>query len=303
MTKFADIGGVTMPYPFMIGAGASKDPESTKRWLKVATTVSGSYTPGDIRRGNDTSRLFWPDDLETFLAARKAYNWFGMPNMGSDRMPGAFGEEKFAHPLIVSFAAFSIESYVEVANIIDNMPNVAAKEANVGCQNTEHGKPLSFYIDGLQELLEALPSGGKPTWIKLSPYWDKTYDLLPEVADLVNTYRHKIQAVVECNTYLEEAGKDKISSPDGFASKSGPEIEEMSLDNFDRFRNYLVDEIDVINVGGIVSGKGIVARLERGASGVQLVTVPYLLGDPSRLNDHLLEDGALLPFLEKEGYL
>lgn len=299
------VGGVRLPLPIKIGAGVSKTPDATMKWLQVAPTVSGSYTPC-FRIGNVAARLSWPDDLETFLREGIMYNWWGMPNQGIVKMIRRFKTLlQPEHTLIISIAAFKVRDYIRAIKVIAAAGIAVAIEINIGCQNTEHGKPLSFDVHGLKRLLQALselPDLGIPLWLKVSPYVEDTSFLLPEVVKLVNQYRERIAAVVTCNTFLTYAGQDKISSPDGYASLSGPALKAISLEQLDRFRAGLHPSVDVFSVGGITTGSDIVDRFARGAAAVQLVSLPSLLR-PDQFWDSLIADGVLEPYLKNEGYI
>ena len=299
------VGGVRLPLPIKIGAGVCKTPDATMKWLQVAPTVSGSYTM-KFRTGNEGARLSWPDDLETFLREGVMYNWWGMPNIGVIKMLRLF--RTLLQPgqtLIISIAAFKVRDYIRAIKVIAAAGIAVAIEINIGCQNTEHGKPLSFDVHGLKRLLQALsglPELGIPLWLKVSPYVDDTSFLLPEVVKLLNQYRERIAAVVTCNTFWTFAGNDKISSPDGYASMSGSALKAVSLQQLDRFRAGLHASIDVISVGGITTGSDIVDRFARGAAAVQLVSLPSLLR-PDQFWDSLMADGVLEPYLRNEGYI
>lgn len=305
MSTVATVGRVSLPLPVMIGAGVCKNPDSTMKWLQIVPTVSGSYTPR-FRLGNEGARLSWPDDLETFLREGMMYNWWGMPNMGVIKMLRRFKSLLTpGQPLVISIAAFKVRDYIRAIKLVAAAGIAVAIEINIGCQNTEHGKPLSFDVHGLKRLLQALsdlPNIGIPLWLKVSPYVAETSFLLPEVIKLVNQYRERIAAVVTCNTYWSEAGKDKISSPDGYASLSGPALKDIALEQLDRFRAGLHHTVDVISVGGITTGTDIVNRFARGAAAVQLISLPSLLR-PDQFWDHLLADGRLAPYLQNEGYV
>jgi dihydroorotate dehydrogenase (fumarate) len=292
MTRLFKIGGVTFSTaPIMIGAGACKTPATTLDWLKVAPVVSGSYTPG-FRIGNEGDRLFYPDDLETLLREGKAYNWLGMPNIGILSMRKFFAGITPTQPLIISIAAFTVADYLKAIRLVAKLKNIAAIELNFGCRNTEHGAPLSFDVHGLRYLLEQLPDIGIPIWCKFSPYIEETSFLLPEAAKLINQHPTKVAAVVTCNTKWEYAGQDKISSPDGYASLSGPALKPIALEQVKHFRHILVPEIDVIGVGGITTGNDVIDFLRAGAAAVQLTSVPFWLGNPGKFWEHLLEEEA-----------
>lgn len=297
------VGGVLLPPPpIMIGAGACKTVSSTKDWLQVAPVVSGSYTL-DARVGNLGDRLFFPDTLEEFLAGRYAYNWFGMPNVGITRLLAELQILETSNPVIISVAGFCVADYVWAVALLADLDVVAGIELNFGCQNTEHGVPMSFDLESMQKVFAAIrPFAHKPIWAKFSPYVGKQERLLSEVALLVHEYCDVIKAVVTCNTLRKFAGKEKISSPDGFASLSGSKLKALAMRQLTLFRCLLPDDIDIISVGGITTGNDVIERLDTGASAVQLTSLPFYFGRPNLFWEHLLnpETGSrLIELLER----
>lgn len=283
-------GGVSFAVaPIMIGAGVCKDPVRTREWLTVAPVVSGSYTQ-DKRSGNEGLRLFHPDLLEEFLEQGWGLNSFGMPNMsilnGLEHLDRYEGE----NPLFVSVAGFSTDEYIGGVRAVSATSMITACELNFGCPNTDHGKIMSFRPQALEDLFAQLDHNvvKKPIWVKLSPYSDP--GLLKEVAEAVNTVPSVVKAVVTCNTFPNAyAGPDAISPMSGFAGLSGPALKPIALGQVVQFRKHLLDEIDVIGVGGITTGDDVIDFLDAGASAVQLTSLPFWLGNPGHFWGMLLD--------------
>jgi dihydroorotate dehydrogenase (fumarate) len=275
--------------PIMIGAGVCKDPVLTQKWLKVAPVVSGSYTM-ELRSGNGGDSLFYPDTLEAMLELGYGLNSFGAKNDGVEAALNMFGENKFAHPLIISVAGFSIEDYVLCVEAVSKCIAVSAIELNLSCPNTEHGKIFSFDLAILEELFKALaPYNQKPLWVKLSPYSDPGQ--LTAVATLISNYRSTISAVVTCNTFPSAyAGASAISPHDGLAGLSGPALKPISLGQVRQFRQQLHPDIAIIGVGGITTGNDVQDFLEAGANAVQVTSLPFWLGEPQKFWDTLLSE-------------
>lgn len=302
MPKAQDVGGVSFQgLPIMIGAGVCKEPELTRKWLRVAPVVSGSYTI-EARKGNSGERLFYPDTLEEFLKLGYGLNLFGLKNDGITNAIAAFSEVQLEHPLIISVVGFSVADYLHCVEIASTSENVSAIELNLSCPNTEHGVIFSFDLEMLEELFSTLQRHTKkPLWLKLSPYSDPQQ--LTSVATLVNKYSANISAIVTCNTFPNSYAGERAISPDlGLAGLSGPALKPISLGQVRQFRQHLKPEIDLIGVGGITTGNDVVDFFDAGATGVQLTSLPFWLKEPELLWSHLLDSETgkkLIEYKEK----
>lgn len=282
------IGGLQLKdAPIVIGAGVAKTPNETDRWAQIAAVMSGSYTR-DGRVGNIGASLFSPETFEELCALGQGFNWFGMPNVGFRTASKLLGETSTPHPRGVSVAGFSADEYMEGVEIFRANPNISVIELNFGCPNTEHGKIMSFDLRGMEEVLTGMTTDGDlPIWAKVSPYSDP--GLLAEAADVFN--KSCLRAVVTCNTFPNAyAGKENISSPNGLAGLSGPALKAISLGQVVQFRQLLENEIAVVGIGGIATGSDVVEFLQAGASGVQLTSMPFWLGDPGKFWETLLDE-------------
>ncbi len=106
-------------------------------------------------------------------------------------------------------------------------------------------------------------------------------------------------AVVTCNTFPDAySGEDKIDPNDGYGGLSGPAIKQMSLGQIRKFRKLLDPAIDVIGVGGIMSGDDIVEFLDAGAAAVQMTTWPFWAGNPKQFMEELTESQKFLEYLD-----
>ena len=282
------VGGVLLPYaPIMIGAGVCKTPKVAQEWLVVAPVVSGSYTP-ERREGNKGNQLFYPDTEEEFLKQGFGLNSFGMPNMGFTATAQEFMKYGGENPLIVSIAGFDVGDYVAGVKAFAGVPNIRASELNFGCPNTEHGKIMSFDLASLEKVFRELKGlSATPMWAKFSPYSDP--GLLKEVAHVVNATASVVKAVVICNTFPNAyAGKGAISPNNGLAGLSGPALKPIALGQVAQFRQHLNPEIDVIGIGGTITGNDVIDFLDAGAKAVQLTSLPFWSSNPGRFWESLL---------------
>jgi dihydroorotate dehydrogenase len=303
------IGGVPMALPIMVGAGVCKYPRTTLEYMRpevsVGAVVTGSYTPQE-RTGNTPEPLFWPPRAGTdFLFALNSY---GMPNTGCDLafMQLLHQKDKCVHPLVVNFAGFSVADYIRGQTMFGSKDfwHASAIEHNLGCPNTQEGKPLpmSYYLDDIGALLDALATTPSkcPVWLKLSPYLlDSDRDELAkfvdvthvptvkegfarEVAGLIGRFPGVVSAVTLTNTVPNAIhrvdGKPVTGPAEGKAGLSGPLLRQIALRQTETFVDVLPESIHVIGAGGIIHGDNAVEFFDRGAKAVQCTTLPFLFG-------------------------
>jgi dihydroorotate dehydrogenase len=300
MSSLQTIGGVRFGTnaPIMIGAGATKSPETTSKWLQIAPVVSGSYTP-EAREGNQGNCLHWPANFDAFEKSGFGLNSFGMPNMGYAAAAKQFAEFSSEYPLIVSIAGFSVKDYLNGIAVFSKLDTVSAIECNFGCPNVAHGKIMSFDMQFLNDFFSKLEETSIPIWVKLSPYSDPGQ--LKEVATILNAWATKLDAVVTCNTFPNASLPETIDANNGFAGMSGRAMNAIALGQVRQFRSLLGESIDIIGVGGITAGFDVVNMFDVGASAVQLTSLPFWLPNPNAFWEKLLEDGILEPYLKTKG--
>ena len=297
--KGCTVGGVTLPHgPYMIGAGVCKNPKTTKEWLKVASVVSGSYTP--LPREGNQGKLFYPDTLEEVRRLGYGLNSFGMPNVGFVEAIKELSEIVSEQPLIVSIAGFSVADYRKGVETMRIVSNVSAIELNFGCPNTNHGEIASFKPNTISTILEDIVDieCNKPIWVKVSPYSNPAN--LCAAAEVLNEFKDELKlALVTCNTFpFAYAGKGKFDPIQGRAGLSGPALKHIALGQVHQFRELLDVTIDVIGVGGIMNGDDIIDFLDAGATAVQMTSWPFWAGNPGRFMDELTNSIRFFEYLE-----
>jgi dihydroorotate dehydrogenase (fumarate) len=294
------VGGITLPDgPFMIAAGVAKTPTATENWLSVAATVSGSHTP--FQQDGNEGKLFYPDTIEEVRRLGFGLNSFGMPNVGFQEAARRLGELNTKEPLIASIAGYKPADYHDGVVVFGQLQNVAAIELNFGCPNTDHGEIMSFNQGDLYTVFEGIRSVGvkKPIWAKFSPFSNPND--LRRAALTVNTYPNTIRAVVTMNTFPHAyGGKEGIicGKTRNRGGQSGPAVKPIAHGQVLQFLEYLDSTIDVIGVGGIMSGNEIVEYLDLGAKAVQMASWPFWLGDPKRFMDELTDPNTSGRFLD-----
>lgn len=281
-------------------AGDVKTLEQVKKLAKAPIThiVVGSITVEE--RAGNPGDTFWvaPDNSYAFNAR-------GLPCQGIDyyRQNGT-AMAQVAHDsgkqLIVSIASTQndddwrllAECAVEFADGI---------EVNISCPNKwKDGKRETAIAESpeavsgiLNEIILAV-AGECKLAVKLPPF--KTIENNPifaEMMDILNQHSGGISEVVSCNTLALSTptvdGKLVLSMPAG--GKSGPKLKPWSLMQVRALRTALLDNIDIIGVGGIRSGADVSEYLDAGASGVQVGTHFFQYG--ARVFGEIIQE---LPF-------
>lgn len=315
------VGGVPMPLPIILGAGVCKAPARLVPYMRddvsLGAVITGSYTPdeadGEPRKGNDDGKNIcqWPPQLEGGAEFQFGLNSWGMPNMGFTKAENELARTYLPRKVIVSIAAFSVNGYVDGAQIFGgnppwSAPRFAAQEWNLGCPNTHDKKalPISYDYDSFEQILAA---GEKlklncPVWVKVSPYLtlenlkllvehgiDVTHvpvaeeGFLERVAALIARYPY-VRAVVVSNTgpnAVYRVNGESVTTPNaGKAGLSGPIMKEIVFEQVRRFRAVLPETVDVIHSGGLWTGDDLVSAIENGAAAGQFTSLPSWGGGP-----------------------
>lgn len=331
VTQLYSVGGLKIPFPFMVGAGACKYANQLAKYqrpdVSVGAVVFGSITPEESL-GNPEAPLFWPEDWDTFTRHRIMVNAFGMPNDGTDKSFTALNTMQLVHPCIVSIAAKTIEEYLALLLKAEGCSNVAAIEINLGCGNKgyqPHGYRQDF-IQGLLQGITGLVLRGmikKPIWLKLVPYiTDKKRDELataypmidfsaaPTVKEgfameVVRTTKPFpfVKALIFSNTLsgcLVLHNDQPVTGPfGGRAGLSGPIMMEISLDLIKQAKQVIDpwEDISLIHSGGVLTGDDATRCLQY-ADAVQCVTGPFLHNnDPHFFADLIARSEELQKFL------
>ena len=180
-------------------------------------------------------------------------------------------------PYIVSISGLKLANNLKMVAKAAATEGVAAIELNLACPNVP-GKPVVAYdFEQMENILKevfALDLHGKPLGIKLAPYFDNPH--FKRVADLINA--HNVAFVVCTNTIgngliidtdLEMAC---IAPNDGFGGLAGGHIKYTALANVRKFRQLLRQDIDIVGVGGVSTGRDAFDLILCGASAVQVGT-------------------------------
>ncbi len=242
---------------------------------KIASSAAGAVLAKSAtvasQTGNPLPRT-WHHDGEESLASM---NSEGLPNAGIDYYVSKETIDEAlsasSKPYFVSISGKNIDDNIAMletihAKIKGGETRISGVELNLACPNVI-GKPIIAYdFDQLESVLQSvsqLPIFAEakvPLGVKMPPYFDGPhYD---RAAAILNKYSHVVNYVASINTIGNCLMVDPVAempvirSKGGFAGLSGRAVKFTALANVKKMRELLVDEIDVVGVGGVFTGEG-----------------------------------------------
>lgn len=269
--------GLTFPNPIGLAAGLDKDGE----YIDALATLGfgfieiGTVTPRP-QPGNPRPRLF------RLPQANAVINRLGFNNQGVNRLVENVHRSKWRGILGINIGKNSntpmehaVTDYRACLRKV--YPLASYVTVNISSPNTKGLRDLQESAQ-LDVLLSALSQERKslsdqharrvPLALKIAP------DLEPEqiaaVADLLQ--KHGIDAVIATNTTLARDGVAALPGGSEAGGLSGAPLTARSTDVVAQLARALGGAIPVIGVGGVMSGAHARAKLDAGASLVQLYT-------------------------------
>jgi dihydroorotate dehydrogenase (fumarate) len=165
---------------------------------------------------------------------------------------------------------------------------IRAVELNLACPNIP-GKPtVALDFEQMASVLERVlahpgfAASGLPLGIKLAPYFDGPH--FDQAAAIINRHAGRIAYVVtmntigNCLTVDSKTESATIAPKGGFGGLAGGFAKPIALANVAQLRKRLVDEIDIVGVGGVASGDDAFQLILCGAKAVQVATTHWLEG-------------------------
>ena len=210
-------------------------------------------------------------------------NSIGLANVGLDvfiesKLPWII-EHRGESKVIVNFAGFSEEEYIEVGHRLGKYPQIDALEVNLGCPNVNAGyihfgacpETVGRVIRGIRE------NCGIPLFAKLTP----------NVTDIAALAQAAVEAgasgISLINTMPGMAIDVRRRSPKlalGFGGLSGPAIRPIGVacvyKVYQRLREMGRPDVPIMGIGGIASGEDALEYILAGAALVQVGTANFL---------------------------
>ena len=269
--------GLDFPNPVGLAAGLDKNGECINAWraLGFGFIEIGTVTPRP-QPGNPKPRMF------RLPPARALINRLGFNNKGVDYLVEQVRRSGFEGILGINIGK-NADTPVERATddyligLRKVYPWASYVTVNISSPNTPGLRDLQ-YGAALDQLLAALKaeqqrlcdSHGRyvPLAIKIAP--DLADADLPTVGQAL--LRHGMDAVIATNTTFSRAGLEGLPHAGETGGLSGAPLRERSTAVVRCLAGILAGEIPIIAVGGILSGADAAAKIEAGASLVQLYT-------------------------------
>jgi dihydroorotate dehydrogenase (NAD+) catalytic subunit len=261
-----DLGFITLKNPIIPASGTFGYGEEFFPFFSLdilgAFVLKGVYK--NPRPGNPPPRL-----QET---AAGLLNSIGLPGPGAEKLKETVIRVKraTATPLIVNVCGEQDEEYLEVAEIFDDMPEVAMLELNISCPNVRAGGRCPAQDDRHTYRLvdQVKRHTHKPLIVKLSP---NVGDMVPVALAAQEAGADALSLV---NTFLGLAVDLEKRAPvfkNIFAGLSGPAIKPLALKCVWQVARQV--SIPVIGIGGITGGRDVLEYILVGAAAVQTGTI------------------------------
>jgi dihydroorotate dehydrogenase (NAD+) catalytic subunit len=180
---------------------------------------------------------------------------------------------KLGTPIIVNIYGQREADYVDLAEIIDDEPDIAAIEINISCPNVKAGG-IAFGVDavaaaGLTRRIRACTT--KPLILKLSPNVTDIAEIARAVeaegADAVSLINTITGMAIDIDTR-----RPRLANITG--GLSGPAIRPVAVRMVWQVAGAVA--IPVIGIGGIMNGRDALEFLIAGASAVQVGTANFV---------------------------
>ena len=279
----ADLGFIRLKNPVIPASGTFGYGEEFEDFFDLdilgAFVLKGIYK--DHRPGNKPPRIH-----ET---SSGLLNSIGLAGPGADALRTIIKRvyKMTETPIIVNVCGGDDNEYLEVAQIFNDMPEVAMLELNISCPNVKSGGKCPAMSDShtYKVVNRVKNNTTKPLIVKLSPN-------VSDVASIaVSAEEAGADAIAVVNTFLGLAvdlEKRRSVFENFFAGLSGPAIKPLALRIVWEVAQRV--NIPVIGIGGISSGKDVLEFILSGASAVQTGTI------------NMVEPGASLRILEEIEY-
>ena len=287
--------GLSFPNPVGLAAGLDKNGEHIDALasLGFGFIEIGTVTPRP-QPGNPKPRMFRIPEKQAII------NRMGFNNHGVDQLLANVAKSKFARSggILGINIGKNFDTPIEKAAddyliCLDRVYTAASYVAiNISSPNTKNLRELQK-DDALDALLGQLKAEqtrladkhGRyvPLVLKIAP--DLEDEQIQSIADLLR--QHRMDGVIATNTTLSRAEVEGFPNASEAGGLSGAPVFERSTTVLKKLASHLAGEVPIIGVGGIMKGADAVAKLDAGASLVQLYSGfiyrgPELVGEVAR---------------------
>jgi dihydroorotate dehydrogenase (NAD+) catalytic subunit len=264
-----NLAGISMQNPVMPASGCFGFGKEYAKFYDLNTlgAIAVKATTVETRMGNPTPRVAeTPGGMLNAIGLQNP----GLEKVIEDELPWL---SRFDVPIIVNIAGTTTEDYVEVAEKISQVSNVAAIELNISCPNVKCGG-ITFGTDPViaAELTKEIKRVSKvPLFVKLSP----------NVTDIVSIAKAVEEAGADglsmINTLLGMRIDLKSRKPilaNQVGGLSGPAIKPVAIRMIWQVSQQV--NIPIIGMGGIQSAEDVIEYFLAGASAVAVGTANFV---------------------------
>ena len=272
--------GLTFPNRVGLAAGLDKNGEHIDILANMGFGFIeiGTVTPRP-QDGNPKPRLFRIPEQQAIIN-RMGFNNLGVANLLRNVARSQFVQNGGILGInIGKNATTPIERATEdyLSALSDVYAHASYITVNISSPNTKNLRNLQAQ-DALDELLSALKARqfelanthGRyvPMTLKIAPDLDESQ--IQSIADLLKL--HRFDAVIATNTTLDKTATQAYKHGNEAGGLSGAPVREKSTQVLHALSKLLNGEVPIIGVGGIMSGKDAQAKIDAGASLVQVYT-------------------------------
>jgi len=262
------VGGVHFANPVGLAAGFDKDGEAIDPLLKAGFgfVEIGGVTPKP-QPGNDRPRVF------RLTEDRAVINRYGLNSKGVEHVALNLQACTGAGTVGVNLGANKDSDdrtgdYAECLRVLQGLVDFAT--VNVSSPNTPGLRALQdrAALTAIFDRLHAVQSAGQPTplFLKIAP--DLSDDDVDDIAAVAPDIG--VAALVVANTTIARPNSLRSRHAAETGGLSGAPLMRASTDLLRRFSEKLQGRVPLIGVGGIMSGADAKAKLDAGASAVQI---------------------------------
>ena len=272
-----EVMGLQFPNRIGLAAGLDKNGEAIDGLARMGFGFLeiGTITPRP-QPGNPKPRMFRLPEVKGII------NRMGFNNHGIDALIGNVQQAKYRGILGINIgknADTPIERAADdyLIGLEKAYPHASYITVNISSPNTKNLRALQgeSELDALLGALKAKQAAlaqqhGKtvPLALKIAPDLDDAQ--IQVIANLLR--QHRIDAVIATNTTLSRAEIEGLPHAEEAGGLSGKPLFERSTEAQRKLAAALAGEVPIIGVGGIMVGKDAVAKIDAGASLVQLYT-------------------------------
>lgn len=270
-----NVMGIDFPNPVGLAAGLDKNGECIEAWGKLGFgfVEIGTVTPRP-QPGNPKPRMF------RLPEAMGIINRMGFNNHGVDNLLANVAASKYEGVLGINIGK-NFDTPIERAAddyliCLDKVYAAASYvTVNISSPNTKNLRQLQGESE-LDALLGALKARQTELTQRHGRYVPITLKIAPDLDDaqIVNIAdalrRHRIDGVIATNTTLGRAGVEHLEHGNETGGLSGAPVFEKSTAVVAALSKALAGELPIIAAGGITDGAKAKAKLEAGASLVQI---------------------------------